>query len=284
MSSPKSRRRLGRHARGVFGGLLLIFVLALAVMPTLRLGSDPSAQSLRDRLKPPMWSEAGSVAAPLGTDGLGRDLLARIGAGIGTSLGVAVAVTLIVTFIGVLVGMAAGYYGGIFDLLLMRLVDVQLALPTLLLAMVAMTVLDPSVYNVILVLALVGWTELSRIIRSRVLTLKQRDFVAAAQALGAQGRRVMLRHLIPNALPTIIVMVTLMIPRFILAEAALSFLGIGIPPSQPSLGGIVNEGRDYIWNAWWITTFPGLTIVVLIAGIGLIGDWLQEMLDPKLRT
>ncbi len=258
-------------------------VLGLAAMPTLGWGPDPSAQALRDRLKPPMWSEDGSVAAPLGTDGLGRDLLARIAAGIGTSMGVAVAVTLIVTLIGVLVGLTAGYRGGVFDQVLMRLVDVQLALPTLLLAMVAMTVLDPSVFNVILVLALVGWTELSRVVRSRVLALRERDFVAAAQALGAQGRRVMMRHLFPNALPTIIVMVTLMIPRFILAEAALSFLGIGIPPSQPSLGGIVNEGRDYIWNAWWITTFPGLTIVVLIAGIGLIGDWLQEMLDPKLR-
>lgn len=279
-----SSRRWRRHARGGLGLLLVLTVVAIALVPLLGLDVDPTATALRNRLRPPMWLEGGSAQAPLGTDGLGRDLLARVASGIRTSVLVTTLVTLIVTVIGVAVGVVAGYRGGILDQILMRIADVQLAMPTLLLAMVAMTVLSPSVLNVILILALVGWTDFSRVIRSRILALRERDFVSAAQSLGASHAGVMWRHLLPNILPTIIVMVTLMLPRFILSEAALSFLGIGIPPSQASLGGIVNEGRDYVWNAWWITTFPGLTIVVLIGGIGLIGDWLQEVLEPKLRN
>jgi peptide/nickel transport system permease protein len=242
------------------------------------------AQNLANRLKPPGDLSRSFSGQPLGTDALGRDLLAWIAAGMRTSLAISVSASILSALVGVGLGIVAGYFGGFSEGTIMRLVDVQLALPTLLLAMIFMIAFPPSSWSVIIVLSVAAWAQFCRLVRGQVLSLKEREFIEAARAIGASNFHIVRRHILPNLANIVIVLLSLQMPRFVLAEAALSFLGIGVPPTEPSLGGVINSGRDYMWNAWWIVTFPGLTIMLLVSAMGLLGDWIRDLTDPRLRT
>jgi peptide/nickel transport system permease protein len=238
---------------------------------------------LLDRLTPPMWAQGGTARHPLGTDTLGRDVLSRLLHGARVSLIVGLAAVLVAGVVGVALGLVAGYRGGWADDLLMRLGDIQLAFPVLLLGVAVIAVLGASLTNMILVLGASGWVTYARIARGETLSLKERDFVAAARALGAPSGHVVTRHLLPNILPPLMVVTTFSVARTIIAEASLSFLGLGLPPPTPSWGAMLDEGRNYITTGWWLALFPGLAILVLVLAINLCGDWLRDALDPRIE-
>jgi peptide/nickel transport system permease protein len=278
-------RGLRESKAGAVGWVLLLAFVATALLaPVLGL-DDPSRSNLRARLGPPTWTALLSPGAhPLGTDQLGRDMLSRIVHGSRVTLAVAGAAVVLGGSIGVLLGIVSGYVGGITDRLLMRLVDIQLALPLMLLALLVVAALGPSLQNLIVVLALTSWVRYARIIRGQVLAVREREFVQAAQAIGAGRWRIMLRHILPNVLTPALVIASLELARVIIMEAALSFLGLGIQPPSPSWGRMLAEGRVYLSSAWWIVTFPGLAILLTVLGVNLVGDWLRDHFDPKLRS
>lgn len=280
----RPRRPAARvNARVIAGGLICGVALVCAALAPLLVPHNPAAQNLLGRIQAPGWrDDAGSVRV-LGTDQLGRDVLSRIIVGARTSLAIASLAAVVSAAVGVVAGIVGGYYGGVVDLVVARLVEVTLAFPALLLAIALIVVLRPSVTSVIVVLAVTGWVTYARLVRAQVLALRGREFVVAVQALGGGDARVIGRHLFPNLVPILLAIATIQLAQFILAESALSFLGLGVPPTVPSWGGMINEGRDYIWNAWWIETFPGLAIVLVVSGVGLLGDWLRDRADPRLR-
>ena len=263
---------------GVIAAAVVVAAFAPALAP-----SDPVKNRLLDRLTPPMWAQGGSPRYPLGTDTLGRDVLSRLLHGARISLTVGLAAVLVAGVVGVGLGLVAGYRGGWADDLLMRLGDIQLAFPVLLLGVAVIAVLGASLINMILVLGASGWVTYARIARGETLSLKERDFVAAARALGAPARHVVVRHLLPNVLPSLMVVTTFSVARTIIAEASLSFLGLGLPPPTPSWGAMLDEGRNYITTGWWLALFPGLAILVLVLAINLCGDWLRDALDPRME-
>jgi peptide/nickel transport system permease protein len=270
--------------RGLLGVTLCAITVLVALLAPALAPTDPLAQDITARLRPPVWHPLGLPAHPLGTDQLGRDLLSRVIYGARPSLVVALAAVALAAIAGVSLGLLAGYYSGAIDQLSMRLADIQLAFPFLLLAITLMAVFPPTLTTVILVLALSGWVTYARLVRAQVLTLREKEFVIAARTIGSDDARVLLRHVLPNVLPIITIVGTVQVAQFILAEAALSFLGLGIRPPTPSWGNIINEGQEYIFQAWWIETFPGLAIVAAVSGVGLLGDWLRDALDPRLRV
>jgi peptide/nickel transport system permease protein len=275
--------RLRRDLPALAGlGVIAAAVVVAAFAPALA-PSDPVKNRLLDRLTPPMWSQGGSARHPLGTDTLGRDVLSRLLHGARISLIVGLAAVLVAGVVGVGLGLVAGYRGGWADDLLMRLGDIQLAFPVLLLGVAVIAVLGASLLNMILVLGASGWVTYARIARGETLSLKERDFVAAARALGAPARHVVTRHLLPNVLPPLMVVTTFSVARTIIAEASLSFLGLGLPPPTPSWGAMLDEGRNYITTGWWLALFPGLAILVLVLAINLCGDWLRDALDPRIE-
>jgi peptide/nickel transport system permease protein len=261
------------------GGLVVLAAVLLAAAAPAVAPADPIKNALLDRLTPPTWGRA----HPLGTDTLGRDVASRLLYGARVSLVVGFAAVALSGVVGVGLGLVSGWYRGWLDDVLMRLGDVQLAFPVLVLAVAVLAVLGASVVNLILVLAVTGWTTYARIVRGEVLTLRERDFVAAARALGAGDAWILRRHLLPNVLPPITVVATFSVARTIIAEASLSFLGLGIPAPAPSWGAMLDEGRNYITTGWWLALFPGLAILVLVLGINLVGDWLRDVLDPRLE-
>ena len=263
---------------GVIAAAVVVAAFAPALAP-----SDPVKNRLLDRLTPPMWAQGGSPRHPLGTDTLGRDVLSRLLHGARISLTVGLAAVLVAGVVGVGLGLVAGYRGGWADDLLMRLGDIQLAFPVLLLGVAVIAVLGASLINMILVLGASGWVTYARIARGETLSLKERDFVAAARALGAPARHVVVRHLLPNVLPSLMVVATFSVARTIIAEASLSFLGLGLPPPAPSWGAMLDEGRNYITTGWWLAFFPGLAILLLVLAINLCGDWLRDALDPRIE-
>ncbi len=268
-----------KKSRSAQFGLIIIFLfIFMAIFAPLIAPYDPLAQDISQRLKPP------TMAHPLGTDQLGRDVLSRVIYGSRVSLIVGFSAVFISGLIGITVGLISGFYGGKIDAIIMRLADIQLSLPFILLAIAIMAVLGPGLKNIILVLGITGWVIYARIVRSETLQVKGIDFINAAISLGNNDIRILFKHILPNVLASAIVVATLEMARMIIMEAALSFLGLGIQPPTPSWGTMVADGRDYITNAWWLITFPGLAIMMTVLGINLFGDWLRDSLDPKLKV
>ncbi|TDU00918.1 MULTISPECIES: ABC transporter permease [Azorhizobium] len=274
-----------RSRSGLFGMVLLVaFIGAALLAPVLDL-PNPVRGDLKARLAPPTWTSPFSPGAhPLGTDQLGRDILSRIVYGSQITLAVAASAVVLGGIVGVFLGIVAGYRGGMVDRILMRLVDIQLAIPLMLLALLVVAALGPSLSNLIVVLAVTSWIRYARIIRGQVLSLREREFVLAARAISASTSRIMLRHILPNVLTPALVVATLELARIIIMDAALSFLGLGVQPPTASWGRMLAEGRTYISSAWWIVTFPGLAILLTVLSVNLVGDWLRDYFDPRLRT
>ena len=245
---------------------------------------DPISGSLPDRLTPPVWQEGGSWDHVLGTDKIGRDMLSRIIHGARISLTVSIVSIFLGAFVGVSLGLVSGYFGGTVDHLIMRLVDVKLALPSILLALVLATVMDGGYTAVIIIISIVIWARYARMVRGEALRVRQLDFIARAKVAGASDMRIMIHHVFPNVVNSIIVLATLEIGQVILFEAALSFLGVGIPPPNPAWGLMVADGRVLVVTAWWVAFFPGLAILLTVLSMNLFGDWLRDKLDPKLRN
>jgi peptide/nickel transport system permease protein len=274
-----------RRGAGVAVGSLIVLgtVAAAALFAPVLSPADPIKNDLLERLTPPMWSAGGSAAHPLGTDTLGRDVLSRLLYGARVSLVVGFVTVIVSGAAGVLLGVLGGFYGGWLDDVLMRAGDVQLAFPVLLLGVAMLSVLGPGLGNLVLVLALSGWITYARIVRGETLSLRQREFVEAARALGALDGRLIWRHVLPNVWAPIAVVATFSVARTIIAEASLSFLGLGVPAPTPSWGAMLDEGRNYITTGWWLALFPGVAILVLVLAINLCGDWLRDALDPRLE-
>ena len=278
-------RRLAARRTALFGLVVVMVVVLTAVGAPLVSPFDPIEQDLGDlRLKAPGFRDAGGRVHPLGTDHLGRDLLARVIHGARPALLVGFAAVVISGFIGMAAGLISGYFGGRTDDVLMRLADIQLAFPFILLAIAVIGVLGPSLKTIIIVIGVSSWVVYARIVRGAVLTLREREFVQAARALGGGDGRVLVRHILPNAFTPWLVVATLDMARVIVIESALSFLGLGVQPPTPTWGGMLADGRVYISTAWWLATFPGLAILVTVLGINLFGDGLRDTLDPRLKV
>jgi peptide/nickel transport system permease protein len=275
--------RLRADRKGRAGLLILVLLAVLLFVGPLVLGVDPMFQDLRARLAPPLGFDGSTASHPLGTDQLGRDLLARLLVGGQTSLAIGGAASVLAAVIGVATGMIAGYAGRFWDGLITSVADVQLTFPNILLALSVMVVLGPGIGNLILVLVLSSWVFQARIIRADVLSLRHRDFVDAGRAIGATDGYLLLRYILPNIAGSVLVLFTLTLVRVILAEASLSFLGLGIMPPAPSWGGMLAEGRQYLASAWWAGTFPGLLLMLTIVAINLVGDSLRDILDPRIQ-
>jgi len=275
-------RRLSRDPGSLSGVALVAAWVCIALLGPLWV-SSPTDQNLSLTLLPPAWLPDGSAAHPLGTDFLGRDLLSRIVYGARTSLTVSVLAVAGAAVVGSLVGTVAAAWGGLADDLLMRVADVQLAIPFVLLAITVLVLLGGSTLNMVLVLVLSGWVIFARVIRSELLHLREAEFVLAARAVGVSQIRVALQHLLPNAMGFVVVVATLELGNVILLESALSFIGVGIRPPQVSWGTMLADGRDYLTSAWWLTTLPGAAVTAAIFGVNLAGDFLRDFLDPRRR-
>ena len=278
----RPRRRVS--FRAVFGLSVLLVMGGSALFAPQLAPWDPGRQMLVKRLRPPMWQERGLREHPLGTDHLGRDILSRILYGGRISLGVGLSAVTLSALIGVTLGLGAGFFGGRADALIMRIVDMFLAIPYILLAMGVVFALGPSLLNVILVMGATRWVQFARIVRADVLSIREREFVTGARARGNRPFRLLLRHVLPNALTPIIVVATLELAFMIIYESALSFLGLGVQPPTPTWGWMLADGRNYIATAWWLSTFPGLAIMLTVLAVNLLGDWLRDTLDPRLKV
>jgi peptide/nickel transport system permease protein len=281
---PVRRRRIrGLPLLTVYLAVLLLFVGVGAAAPAIA-PHDPNAQALTSRLQPPAWEARGDWSHPLGTDNLGRDVLSRLIYGTRISLIVVVVSIPLSMAFGTFVGLLAGYYRGILDSVLMRCVDIQLALPAILFAVLLASIYGPGLRNVLLIIVVWQWAGFARVVRGEVLSLRERDFVTASRVIGASDRWIMVRHLVPNLLNAVVVLATLDVAAVILIEAALSFLGVGVAPPTPSWGAMVSDGRNFIRIAWWLITVPGLAILLISLVGNLLGDWLRDALDPHLRN
>ena len=271
-------RHFQRNRLAVAGVVLIAAFYLIALLAPLLTDWDPTAQQMRARLAPP------STDHPLGSDGFGRDVLSRVLFGARISLAIGFIATAISITIGTLLGAVAGYFGGKVDAAVMRLTDLVLAFPRLILLILIVALFSPSLVVIIVVLGLTQWPGTTRIVRGDVLSLREREFIQAARALGMGSGRIIARHVVPNVLGPVIVTATLGIGNTIVLEAGLSFLGMGVQPPTPTWGGMVAEGRDSLLGAWWIATFPGLVIVLVVLAFNLIGDGLRDALDPRLRV
>lgn len=282
-SLARLRRALLTSRTGLFGTTIVLVVVVAAIFAAYLAPEDPNQQQILDALQPPIWLESSSNAI-LGTDYLGRDILSRIIYGARVSLTVGLAAVAIAGILGAVLGILAGFRGGWTDSVIMRLADFQLSIPFVVLAIAVLGILGPSLRNIIIVLGITGWVTYARVIRSEVLAVREFDYITAARAIGSSDGRIMVRHVLPNVAAPMIVISSLEVARMIISEAALSFLGLGVPATTPSWGGMVSDGRSYIQANWWIATFPGLAIVITVLGINLFGDWLRDTLDPRQRS
>jgi len=265
-------------AGSVLAAIVLLALFADRVAP-----AGPNDQDIAARLRPPAMV-GGTWSRPLGTDELGRDVLSRLLHGGRVSLMVGLLAVAVSCPLGVVIGLASGFFGGWIDRALMRLTDIQLAIPTILLAMALVTVLGPGVANLIITLSVTGWTIYARLIRGETLALRDRDFIEATRAAGAGQARIVFRHVLPNVVSPVIVVATFAVGSMVVLEATLSFLGIGVPLRVATWGSMLSSGRTYLKSAWWITAFPGLAIFVTVLAINALGDSMRDALDPRLRN
>jgi peptide/nickel transport system permease protein len=279
---PTDRRRRFRLMPWLPVAVLGIVLLAAIFAPWLT-DYDPLRSDLAVSLEPPAWQEDGSSAHLLGTDGFGRDVLTRLIYGARISVSVAALSLLIAVVIGAFIGVAAGYLGGAIDSVLMRVVDILLAFPTILVALVVSVAVGPSFQNLVLVLGVLNSPRIARIVRGETLMLKRNDYARYSAAIGVPRRVIVRRHIFPNVLPTLTVATTLEVGQVILAEASLSFLGAGLPPPTASWGVMIAEGRALIATGWWVALFPGIAITITVLACNSLGDWLRDHLDPKTR-
>jgi len=263
----------------ILGTILVGAMVGLILASGFLFPDSGTSMDLSARLKPPFTDPL----HPLGTDPLGRDVLARIAVGGGISLLVGVTSVAGAMLVGTLIGLVVGYYRGIGDLVLMRIVDVQLALPFVLMALTFIAIFGPGLPILIILLIASQWVQYARLARSQAMSLREREFVQSARAIGVKGASIILRHVLPNAAGPLLVLTTLNIATNILLESSLTFVGLGIDPTVASWGGMLADGRTYIQSAWWVTVFPGLAILFVVLGLNLLGDWLRDYLDPQGR-
>lgn len=269
-------QRFRRNRMALIGAAIVLFMFVMAGAATFT-RIDPAAIDISKSLLPPSWSH------PLGTDDLGREVLVRMLYGARISLLVGFVAVGISTLIGILCGALAGYYGGWIDAVIMRFVDIMLCFPTFFLILAVIAFLDPSIWNIMIVIGLTSWMGVARLVRAEFLSLRQRDFVLAARALGASDLRLIFRHILPNALSPVLVSATLGIAGAILTESALSFLGIGVQPPTPSWGNMLIIGKQTLGSAWWLSVFPGLAILITVLGYNLLGEGIRDALDPRVK-
>lgn len=267
--------------------LIPLFIVTLfvftAIFANFLTSYSPTSPNIEMRLLPPFWEEGGSMKYPLGTDPLGRDILTRIIYGARVSLTVAVLAVFFAGSIGTIIGLISGYYGRWVDSVLMRIVDATMAFPIFFFAIILVVVLGAGLMNIVWAISLLQWSRYARMVRGEVLSLRERDFIAQARIAGCSVFRILSVHLFPNVVNVLLIVVTVEIGRIIILEASLSFLGAGIPPPTPSWGQMVAHGREYITSEWWVCLFPGLAILFTVLSFNLIGDWLRDTLDPRLR-
>ena len=268
--------------------IFLIIICLWAIFPSfftaIFTGNDAFEINLRCcYLKPPGFTDVNGNYYLLGTDQQGRDVLSRVIWGSRVSLIVGIAAVFLSGCIGVTLGMVAGYFGGIVDTIISRIIDSALAIPFILLALSMVAILGPSLQNVILAIAVRTWIVYARVIRGTVLSVKENEFVVGAKAVGSRTNRIMFRHILPNVLSPAIVLGTLYLGRMIIIESALSFLGVGVPPPTPTWGGMLAHGREFLDTAWWIAFFPGVVLMITVLSVNLLGDWLRDALDPKMK-
>lgn len=273
-----------RRLRLVVAAVPLVVTIVCALFSPAVAPRDPVALDLDRRLRPPAWLAGGAVTNILGTDQIGRDVLSRIVYGSRISLPVGLAATLIGGVAGTLIGAAAGYFRGRADAVVTKVIDIQLSFPFLLFAISVIAVSGPSLRVLVIVLAIGSWVGFARIVRGLALSLREKEFIQAAQALGVSSGRIIARQLLPNVLPTALVVATLDLGRIIILEATLSFLGLGVQPPTPSWGTSLSDAREYIQIAWWTATFPGLAIMLVVLSANLVGDALRDILDPRLKV
>ncbi len=268
---------LMQNKLAVIGGLLVLLVFILSIFAPLVAPYNPSTIDIKNILVGP------SLTHPLGTDDLGRDVLSRMLWGGRISLEVGFVAVGIATILGIILGSLAGFYGGWVDSMIMRSVDIMLSIPTIFLVLAVIAILEPSIVNIMVVIGLTSWMEPARLIRAEFISLKEREFVIAARAIGATDVRIMMRHILPNGLSPILVSATMGVGGAILIESALSFLGLGVQPPTPSWGSLLSSGKDNIEIAWWLSAFPGLAILVTVLGYNLLGEGIRDALDPRQR-
>jgi peptide/nickel transport system permease protein len=279
----KQAFRLLKSKTGMLGIIIVFFVTLMAIFAPVLAPFDPAKTNVVSRLLPPFWMEGGTTEYLLGTDNLGRDILSRIIYGSRISLMVGIAAVIVAGAIGMILGLIAGYYGKIFDFIIMRTVDSILAIPTILFMLIVLAVLGPSIPTLILVLGGTSWVTYARMVRSETLSVKERDYVRSAKAIGAKDFRIITKYILPNVISSFIVIATLNVATIIILEASLSFLGLGIQPPEVSWGLMLSDGRQYIATSWWVATFPGLAITITVLGVIFLGDWLRDELDPKMK-
>ncbi|WP_127754488.1 ABC transporter permease [Devosia sp. 1566] len=274
---------LWRDKSGLIGLLVILLIIGMAIFAPLIAPYDPAAQSVMSRLKPPAWLANGTWAHPLGTDHLGRDVLSRVIWGSRVTLIIGSSVVLLAGALGVTVGLWAGYLGGQVDSILMRLVDIQVSFPGVLLILLIVSVIGASTTTMIIVLAVTNWMVYARLVRGIVMSVRQTPYVEAAEVVGCKPGRIIFRHILPNLISPLVTLGILEFTNVVLAEAAVSFLGLGVQPPETSWGLDVAGGRDYLFIAWWLITFPGLSIVATVLSINLFANWVRVTTDPQER-
>ncbi|MBN8950725.1 MULTISPECIES: ABC transporter permease [unclassified Rhizobium] len=280
MAATISRRSRFYSFEFIVGASITVVICLAVLLSDVLFPGGAEKIDLMARLARPFVS----LAHPFGTDPLGRDVLARVVAGGKISLTVGLISVAGGVVLGVLVGLAAGYYRGIWDMLLMRFADIQLAMPFILLAITFIAIVGGSLTNTIILLIVSQWVQYARLVRGSVLSLREREFILSARAIGVKDWRIIFQHLLPNLVGPVIVLMTLNIANNILLESSLTFLGLGVDPTIPSWGGMLADGRTYLQTAWWVSLFPGLAILLTVLGLNLLGDWLRDSLDPTGRT
>lgn len=275
-------RQLRKSPVAFTGAIVFALLILVAFVAPLIAPMDPSAIDIRMRLSPPAWANGGSGNHPFGTDNVGRDVLSRIIYGARISLLVGVATVAIGGTIGAILGLIAGYYRGWVETVIMRLVDIQLAFPSILLAVAIMALVGPSLLNVIFVLSLATWAPFCRVARGQTLQVCNLEYITAAEALGLSNFVILTKHVVPNIINPLIVVASFALATNIINEASLSFLGVGVPASTPTWGGMLGEGRNYLRIAWWVSTLPGIALMISVYSVNMLGDWLRDYYDPRL--